>query len=169
MTYYEDDWIGSDAGNWCLRGEGNLLATVFIKTAGQGYGAVINCPHSGSAYFFPGNIQNVEDGQSLVENALGNNCYDEPPWRLHKSGWQRGKKAGNLYLRVNGGIYTIKQASSGSYYVVTQNGRWSCSDTGDQWFDGEAGAKFAVDRAIAKGAEEEEEYELDFDDIDFGD
>jgi len=168
MTCYEHNWISNDGSNCCLIDNDTLLATVFSKKPSAGYGAVVNCPETGNAYFFPGKIMTEKDGKSVVEDAIDRGSYNKLPWRTQQRGWRRSKKTGNLYRRANGGIYTIKRASSGSFYVNTQNGSWSCPMTGTRWFSSEEVAQLAVDRAIAGGDDGPEE-EIDFDSIDFGD
>lgn len=170
MTYYQDSWIKSKSDNWCLKLGGTLVATVFTKKNSEWYGAVINCPDSGDAFFFPGNIESVKNGQSLVETAWDNSSYTRLPWRKAQYGWQRSKKAGNLYLKAEGCVYSLRKATSGSYYVVTQDGRWTCPITGCEWFRDEIEAQLTVDQAIADSETNsgidvfDLEFDLDFDD-----
>ncbi len=107
-----DEWITNPKGNRVWVQGGSHVATVFSKNDG-GWGAVIG------GLLLAGQAKSAEDMMARVEDVLLQ--PDKARYVLPKGAWQR-TKAGGYFKKTNGGIISVKQAKSGSWYATSQHG-----------------------------------------------
>jgi len=101
-----DEWKESQNGNFYRTLDSGLIVTVCLCKDGLWRGICDNKITSG---FF----ESAERAMKGIDR--GDITFI--PMRAHDTGWKTAKKGG-FYRQVHGTIYTIKQATSGSWFVM---------------------------------------------------
>jgi hypothetical protein len=115
-------WTENENGNFVHVIDTDEVMTVFKKTGSGEWSGVYD------GKFLKGSYDSPEEAQKALERFVFNG--EAKLAKAFPTGWQASKKGG-YYKRSANGIVTVKQATSGKWYI--------CSDKGlvskNKWFD----------------------------------
>jgi hypothetical protein len=115
------EWTENDKGNYIYKHASDVM-TVFKKNGSEDWSGVYD------GKFLKGSYDTANEAQKAMERFVFND--ESKLAKAPTSGWQETKKGG-YYKRTANGISTVKQASSGKWYITTNQGTFleGC------WFD----------------------------------
>jgi hypothetical protein len=143
-----EGWTENSKGNWVLRDDGDLEATVY--KAGSEWGTVWNGARDGSARRLKAKHATAEEAMAAAESAIAEGSNSIKWWPPDEQ-WQQSQKGG-YYRKHDGQLISVKKAKSGSWFAT--NGSASLGRYGrTAWFPTAEEARAAVD-AFASGASE---------------
>ena len=149
-TTFEDGWFENDRGNHVWWIDGEARATVYLA-GNDMWAAVWNGAADGNPRRLKQQFDDADDAMEAVETA-DEKGEDSPLWFPPDGGWIETKDKKGFYRKVDGTIFSVKQAKSGSWFAATaggmlgQNGkiRWhrtidDARQSVDEFFAGEGG------------------------------
>jgi hypothetical protein len=128
------EWNENANGNYVYRISADDIMTVFKKKTGDGWSGV----HDGE--FLKSSYDTPEEAQKAMEEFVFEFNSKLAAPISQNIGWRESKKGG-YYMITEGGIRSVKRASSGKWYVVTA----SQGMLEGHWFDT---AKEAMTKAV---------------------
>jgi len=125
-----DGWIENNKGNWVLRGDGVVYATVYATNSG--WGAIWNGGGDGVARRLKAKFEDAGEAIDALESAAMEGDASAK-WYPPDEGWKERKKGG-YYRKVHGAVVSVKQAKSGSWYAVHMDGGLLGQSGRPMWF-----------------------------------
>jgi hypothetical protein len=119
-----EEWKESQNGNFYRPLDGDVIVTVCLCKDGRWRG-ISDDKITGESF----------DAAEKAMSAIDDDEVTFIPFRPRDTGWKAAKRGG-FYRQVHGTIYTIKQATSGSWFVMVGD-----VFVKDQWFSSVDAAK----------------------------
>jgi hypothetical protein len=139
------EWKENATGNWVLIEAGDLTATVYSTE--NGWGAIWNGADDATPRRLKMKFQSAEEAMCVVEDAIAEG-EDDPRWEALERGWKKTKKGAGYYRKHSGVTISVKQAKSGSWYVVNMHGGRLGHAGGASWFPTAEQAREAVNALL---------------------
>jgi hypothetical protein len=130
------EWNENSNGNYVYVIDTDDIMTVFKNRDGDWVGVYRD-------RFTKGSFDTAEEAMKVMDSVLegDTSMLRAPPIR----GWIKNKAGSGFHRRTRGGVVSVKQSKSGSWYAII-NG----SLLGDEWFKSPEAAKTAVDRYLSE-------------------
>lgn len=141
-------WRENSNGNWVLTDMGETEATVYATRQCE-WGVIWNGAADGRPRHLKQKCASAEDACRAAETAMDEGEQSARWWPPHDQ-WQM-RKGGGAFRKVNGGVVSVKQAKSGSWYAVSSAGGLLGQGGRASWFRTEEEARAAV-TALASGS-----------------
>lgn len=140
---YEAGWFENSNGNHVWWIDGAARATVY-STDNDMWAAIWNGASDGRARRLKQRFDDADDAMAAVEEADAEG-EDSPLWLPPASaGWIKNKKGEGFHRRVDGTVFSVKQAKSGSWFAASVDGLIGQNGTA-KWFRKVEDARRAVD------------------------
>lgn len=106
------EWNENTNGNYVYKISADDIMTVFKKKSGDGWSGVRD------GEFLKGSYDTAEQAQKAMEEFVFE-CNSKLAAPISQNIRWRESKKGGYYMITEGGIRSVKRASSGKWYVVT--------------------------------------------------